>query len=314
MKKVGITGGSGFIGSYITKKFLNEGNKVKVGVTNISQSNKYEHLFNLGNEDNLSIKALDVQDLEVLRDFSKDCDILIHCGTPFKIEVKDPKRDLYEPTLKGTENFLKVVQDTQNIKKLVFVASVAAYNTSFPFPVPSRSLDHLYTEKDTPYLDDVSIPYAQAKYHAHQLVTAFVSENPDPGFEVVSLAPVTVVGNSLSSREDSTSIGLQHVFKSSTTTDPFLEMLFKEDIEFALVDVEDVAEGVYKAATQQGNHGKSYLLSSESWKVSDISRMLNMQSPLGKGREVYSNQLAKKELGVQFKPAREPLRRFSKNS
>ena len=94
MKTVGITGGAGFIGSYITKKFLDEGHKVKVSVTNISKSDKYEHLFELGNEDRLSIKDLNVQDLESLRNFSKDCDIIIHGGTPFQLGVEDAKRDL----------------------------------------------------------------------------------------------------------------------------------------------------------------------------------------------------------------------------
>ncbi|BAX81756.1 NAD-dependent epimerase/dehydratase family protein [Labilibaculum antarcticum] len=36
MKKVGIIGGSGFIGSHTTKKFLQEGFKVRVSTTDIS--------------------------------------------------------------------------------------------------------------------------------------------------------------------------------------------------------------------------------------------------------------------------------------
>ena len=91
MKSVGITGGAGFIGSYITKKFLDEGYKVRVSVTNISKSHKYEHLFDLGNEDNLSIKELNVQDLGSLKSFTKDCDIIVHSGTPFKLGVENPK-------------------------------------------------------------------------------------------------------------------------------------------------------------------------------------------------------------------------------
>lgn len=37
MKKVGIIGGSGFIGSYITKQFLDNGFEVKVSSTDISK-------------------------------------------------------------------------------------------------------------------------------------------------------------------------------------------------------------------------------------------------------------------------------------
>ncbi|MGQ1784999.1 NAD-dependent epimerase/dehydratase family protein [Saccharicrinis sp. GN24d3] len=44
MGTVGITGGSGFMGSHNTKKFLEEGVKVKVSATDISQTEKHNHL------------------------------------------------------------------------------------------------------------------------------------------------------------------------------------------------------------------------------------------------------------------------------
>ena len=311
MKKIGITGGAGFIGSYITKRFLDAGHKVKVAVTNISKSNKYEHLFELGHEDKLSIKDLNVQDLDSLRSFSKDCDIIIHCGTPFKLGVDDPKRDLFEPTIKGTENFLRIVTENNDLEKLVFVASVAALNTSFPYPVSSRDADHLYTEEDEPFLDETNIPYAQAKYYADQTVRKFIHDHPGIKTEIVSVSPVTVIGKALSKREDSTSVGLQQVIKSGTAPDVFMQTLFDDDVEFALVDVKDVAEAVYQAAIKKGNHAKNYLLTSESWRISDISRMLNHKKPNGKPRTVYSNKLAKRELGVDFKPVNEPLKLFS---
>lgn len=313
MKSIGITGGAGFIGSYITKKFLDEGHKVKVSVTNISRSDKYEHLFELGNEDNLSIKDLNVQDIDSLRSFSRGCDIIIHCGTPFKLGVEDPKRDLFHPTINGTENFLKIVTENKDLEKIVFVASVAAFNTSFPYPVTGRDPDHLYTEEDEPFLDEANIPYAQAKYYADQTVRKFIKNNPDIDTEITTVSPVTVIGKSLSNREDSTSVGLQHLIKAKTAPDPFMQTLFDEDVEFALVDVEDVAEGVYRAATKKGIHAKNYLLTSESWRVSDISRMLNREDPKAEPRTVYSNELAQKELGLDFKPVSEPLNKFSES-
>ncbi len=311
MKTAGITGGAGFIGSYITRKFLDEGYKVRVSVTNISKSHKYEHLFDLGNEDNLSIKELNVQNIDSLRDFCRDCDILIHCGTPFKLGVENPKRDLFDPTIKGTENILEIAKENRGIAKFVFVASVAAYNTAFPYPVASRHPDHLYTEEDEPHLDEAHIPYAQAKYYADQTVRKFIDRNPEINAEIVTVSPVTVMGNPLSGREDSTSVGLQRLFKSGEVKDPFMQTLFDDNVEFALVDVEDVAEGVYRAATTRGNHGKNYLFTSESWRISDISRMLNGEQPVGEPRIVYSNGLAKEDLGMDFKPVKDPLHKFN---
>ena len=83
MKKAGIIGGSGFIGSHITKVFLNAGYEVKVSTTNILREDKYEHLMTFNHSDNLHISELDVMDKATLKDFVSDCDIIVHSGTPF---------------------------------------------------------------------------------------------------------------------------------------------------------------------------------------------------------------------------------------
>ena len=61
MKTAGIIGGSGFIGSHVTKRFLEEGFKVKVSATDISATNKYAHLRELPNAENLEILPLNVE-------------------------------------------------------------------------------------------------------------------------------------------------------------------------------------------------------------------------------------------------------------
>lgn len=90
-------------------------------------------------------------------------------------------------------------------------------------------------------------------------------------------------------------------------------MLSQQNVEFAMVDVNDVAESVFKGATTNGLHGKSYFQSGESWRMSDISLMLNKQQPDGESRVAYSNELAKQDLGVDFNPAWIPLSQFGKN-
>ncbi|MBK9017356.1 MAG: NAD-dependent epimerase/dehydratase family protein, partial [Saprospiraceae bacterium] len=117
MKKVGIIGGGGFIGSHVTKQFLENGYHVKVSATDISNKEKYAHLFRLANADNLELAPLDVQNLDQLKAFAAGCDILVHGGTPFQLEVEDPQRDLFDPTIKGTENFLRVVSETPSVKR-----------------------------------------------------------------------------------------------------------------------------------------------------------------------------------------------------
>ncbi len=312
MKKAGIIGGSGFIGSYITKTFLNHGYQVKVSATDISREDKYEHLMVLAHADNLYISELDVTDKATLKEFVGDCDVVVHCGTPFILDVQDPQTQLFDPTIKGTINFLEVVNSTPSIEKVVLVASVAAYNTNFPLPAGGKTSTDTFSETDTPFISEESHPYAQAKFMAYQTVEKFIENNPDLSFEITSVSPVGVMGKSLSKREDSTSTGLQYLFKNKMAPNPFVQMLYDTNAEMAIVDVKDVAEAVYKAATLSGLHGKNYLLSSESYAVSDISLMLNNQSPKNQGKLIYENQLAERELGMHFQPIESTLNEYSK--
>ncbi|SHI94807.1 NAD-dependent epimerase/dehydratase family protein [Algibacter luteus] len=310
MKTVGIIGGSGFIGSHTTKKFLQEGFKVRVSATDISKSEKYDHLKNLPNAENLEILPLKVEIKSQLKEFTKGCDIVVHGGTPFQLDVQDPKTELFDPTIKGTENFLEVINETQGIEKVVFIASVASYNTNFPLLPNGKSPDDTIDESDQPFMSEESHPYAQAKYIANQTVEKFIEEHPNADFEITSVSPVAVMGKSLSQREDSTSSGLQFLFKNKIAPNPFVQMLFDTDTEFAIVDVKDVADGIYSSAIKKGLNGKNYLLSSESWKVSDITKMLNNEKPNGNGKIVYRNDKAKQELGIEFNKAEVPLREF----
>ncbi len=305
MKTVGIIGGAGYIGSYVTQKFLEEGFKVKVSATEISKKKKYHHLEKLENAKNLGIYPIDVTNTESLRNFIDECAIVVHGGTPFQLDVKNPKKELFDPTIKGTENFLKVAHESTSLKKVVIVASVAAFNTGYPMPVKGRPIDYLYTERDEPYFDDEGHPYAQAKYFADRVVRQFLADHLDSKFEIVSVYPVGVMGPALSNREDSTSVGLQYLFKNRIAPNPFVQMLFDSDVEFAIVDVRDVAHGIYKTAVTDGLHGKQYYLSNESWKVSDISRMLNNEPALEKPRFVYSGKNAERDLGIVFRAASE---------
>lgn len=308
MKKAGIIGGSGFIGSYVTKVFLENGFQVKVSATDISKEEKYTHLMQLENADRLQISELNVENKEALLDFVKDCDIVIHGGTPFLLHVEDPQTQLFDPTIKGTENFLEAVTNTPGIEKVVFIASVAGYNTNYPLPPAGKGLADTMDENDPKFSSPESNPYSQAKFIANQTVEKFIAGHPDLPFEISSVSPVIVMGKSLSSRKDSASGGMQEMLKNKRASG---QTPAEHDLAIAVVDVADVAEAVYKTATTKGLHGKNYLLSSETYRSSDLSRMLNKEEPKGKASIVYKNDLAKADLGIRFRPVKETLYSYS---
>ena len=246
MQTAGIIGGSGFIGSYVTKIFLEENYKVKISSTDINNKSKYEHLLSLNNANtNLEIFPLDVLDKEALENFVQGCDIIVHGGTPFKLDVKDPQKELFEPTVQGTRNFLEVISKSKQLKKVVLIASIAAWNTSFPLNPATYPANHIFTEQDIPYMSEQDHPYAQAKFLADQEVRKFIAANPDLSFEITSVSPTWVIGNPLSDRPDSTSVGMQYLIKNKIAPNPFIEMLLATDATFSMIDVRDMAEAVF---------------------------------------------------------------------
>ncbi|MCG2459271.1 NAD-dependent epimerase/dehydratase family protein [Flavobacteriaceae bacterium F89] len=311
MKKIGVIGGSGFIGSYIAQQFLYRGYETKVSVTDITRKDKYQHLNTFKNSENLRISELNVEDKEALRIFISDCEIVIHGGTPFILDVQDPQTQLFDPTVKGTENFLEVISESPSIKKVVFIASVAGWNTNFPLPVGNKSFKDTFDESHTRYTSNESHPYAQAKYIANQTVEKYVKDNPNLPFEITTVSPVMVMGKALSQREDSTSGGLQYLIKNKMAPDNFIQFFYDNDVPFAIVDVADVAHAIFLAATTMGLHGKDYLLSSETYKVSDIHLMLNNKEPIEKPIVIYKNALAKRDLKASFRPVKETLNAYS---
>lgn len=311
MKTAGIIGGAGYIGSHITKKFLEEGYHVRVGTTDLSNKEKYAHLKAFPNADHLEVVQLDVRNTSELETFLKGCNIVVHGGTPFQLEVKDPQTELFEPTIKGTENILHAIQQVPTLEKVVFIASVAAYNTDFPLLPAGKKAGDRVSETDAPHMSEQSHPYAQAKFIANRTVNDFIAALPSLSFEITSVSPTGVMGMALSQRQDSTSMGIQYLFKNNIAPNPFIQMFYDNDIEFAIVDVKDVAEGIFKAATTSGLHGRNYLLSSESYHVSDVHAMLNGKDPLNAPQVVYDSAKAQRELGVKFGPARRTLEEYT---
>ena len=168
MKTVGIIGGAGFIGSHITKRFLAENFNVKVSSTDVSNKDKYGHLLDLENAENLEIFPLDLRKIEPVKSFAEGCNIVVHTGTPIQLEVQDLQTELFEPTVQGTENLLKLLKKIAGLEKVIFVASVAAWNTSFPMLPAGYESDHIFSENDAPFFSENDMPYAQAKYLADQ--------------------------------------------------------------------------------------------------------------------------------------------------
>jgi len=127
IKTILVTGGTGYIGSWVVKELLEKGYRVRVPVRAFSKKEKYQHLLGLPNSGSL----LEPFEADLLIDGTFDsaaegADAIIHMASPFILRFKDPQRDLVDPAVKGTRNVLGAANKSSTVKRVVLTSSVAA--------------------------------------------------------------------------------------------------------------------------------------------------------------------------------------------
>lgn len=173
MKKFLITGGAGFIGSYLTEALLAQGNAVTVA-DNFSTGSR-ENLAAVEGNPSLRIVELDItRDSNMLDELVAECDVLIHLAAAVGVEmvVNDPIHTL-STNVKGTEN---VLGPAAKYKKRTIVASTSE--------VYGKSDNDTFTETDdlhlgSPYRSRWS--YACSKLLDEFYVMAYCQNEGLPG-------------------------------------------------------------------------------------------------------------------------------------
>ena len=172
-KKFLVTGGAGFIGSYLTEALLDAGHSVVVA-DNFSTGSR-ENLAAVAENPDLKIIELDitVDDIQ-LDNLIKECDVLIHLAAAVGVEmvVNDPIHTL-STNVKGTEN---VLGPAAKYKKRTIVASTSE--------VYGKSDNDTFTETDdlhlgSPYRSRWS--YACSKLLDEFYVMAYCQNQGLPG-------------------------------------------------------------------------------------------------------------------------------------
>ncbi|WP_149239721.1 NAD-dependent epimerase/dehydratase family protein [Dyadobacter sp. 32] len=288
METAGIIGGGGFIGSYITKTFLTNGFKVKVLPMNGEPGVRHGHMK--GFAQSVEICTRNVTDKKALREFVNGCHVVIHGGAPLNLDIREPKIQIVESTITETENLLEVVKNTPGIRKVVLMTSVPDYNTNFGVPAKER-IPYIAVDKTDPeFTHQTDHSSGRGKFIYNQVIEKFLQENPNLPFEVCSVSPTLVIGNVTPCLQDQAMGGSGLLFKNKIA-DPFVQMLYDMNLPVVVMDAETIAEAVYKTAISSGLHGKNFLLSGETFTVSDLSRMVNQQEPVQEGNVIYLNKL-----------------------
>lgn len=128
MKNILITGGAGFIGSYLCERLLERGNKVTA--LDMADGSKIEHLMG---EKNFQFIQGSVLDKDLMGREIKKADIVFHFAA-----IADPKRYVQEPLtvleidLQATLNILKMA--SANKAKVIFASTSEVYGRNPRIP------------------------------------------------------------------------------------------------------------------------------------------------------------------------------------
>jgi len=241
-----ITGATGFIGSHITKKLVQRGEKVKVLLRKTSKTQ---------NIDNLNVEKVygDILDKESIINALQDCDTLYHSAGLVSFKKADYKK-MEDINVTGAKNVLSAAMEC-GLKRVLFTSSVAAIG-------PDSTKD-LITEETEFRIYDKNIGYMNDKYDAEQVAHEYIGKG----------LPVTILNPSVV-------LGAGDIYLSSTASVLwFCKKKFPGYMDGTLnvVDVEDVAEG-HVLAAEKGRVGERYILGNTNLNIKEYFNLLEKVS------------------------------------
>ncbi|MBM9578273.1 aldehyde reductase [Leptospira sp. 201903070] len=269
-KPVLVTGGAGYIASWVIQYLLEDGLTVRATVRDKSDSKKISHLIKLGER---FPGKLEFFEADLLKEGSflnaiqekGGVELIIHTASPFFIDgVKDPQKELVEPALFGTKNVLLSANQSSSVKRIVLTSSVAAVmgdNID-----AANHPDHRLSEADWNSTSSLSHqPYPYSKTLAER--EAWKIAESQTRWDLVTINPSFVMGPSLSERADGTSVN----FMLSMINGKFAPGV--PDMTIGFVDVRDVARAHILAGFTPSASGR-HIVSSETLKFLDVARKI----------------------------------------
>jgi len=330
-RPVMVTGGNGYVASWLVKYLLEDGIDVHATVRDPDNAKKVGHLKSIAEQASgeLTLFAADLFDADAFDAPMQGCELVFHTASPFVISgIKDAEKELVEPALRGTENVLDAVNRVDSVKRVVLTSSVVAiYGDAADMADAGLNA---FTEAHWNTTSSVSHqPYNYSKTCAEQRAWE-VNEQQDR-WDLLTINPGFVLGPSLTRTSDSASLATMKQLADGTMK------LGAPELYFGVVDVRDVARAHIKAGYTPGASGrhitsgdtmsmlgmgqvlrgefgdkypfpKRYLPKALLWLVGPFQGLERKFVERNVGHELaFDNSYIKRDLGMTFRPASETV-------
>ncbi|XP_010906828.1 phenylacetaldehyde reductase [Elaeis guineensis] len=189
-KRVCVTGGSGFIGSWVIRLLLERGYTVRATVKDLNDEGETKHLLGLdGASQRLRLFQMDLLDYTSILAAVQGTTGVFHLAFPIVFgPVQDPQREQLDPAEKGTLNVLRAARACK-VRRVVVTSSTAAI-----LPNPSWPAGVVYDEDswtDIDYCKKLEFWYPASKTLAERAAWEFAAKE---GLDVVVINPGMVLG------------------------------------------------------------------------------------------------------------------------
>lgn len=213
-KVVCVTGGSGFIGSWLVRQLLERGYTVHATLQNLSDPKERDHLEALeGGKDRLKLFQLDVLDYDSMAAAINGCQGVFHLASPCTLEeLKDPQVEVLDPAVKGTLNALEASRRAQ-VKRVVLTSSISSLVPNPNWP-PNTVIDE-NSWTDIEYCERDKIWYPVSKTLAEKAAWEYTNTHK---MDMVAIHPSTCLGPLLQPRLNASSGVLLQLLQGTQDT------------------------------------------------------------------------------------------------
>ena len=242
-----VTGANGHLGNNLVRALVGKGEKVVAGIRNPANRKALAGV-------ECDITPIDLLDRSSLAKGMVGVNVLYQVGAVFKHWAKNPEREIYQANLQGTRNALEAAAEA-GVQRIVYVSSLGVLDRS------------RITITETTWNPVRSNIYFRSKTDSEKLAWELAEKL---GLELVSVLPGAMIG--------------ENCFGMTPTMALFRTILdgklpVNPGFFFNFVDVADIAEGCWLAATR-GRPGERYLLANENCTgIEEIIRIAQHEFP-----------------------------------
>ena len=234
-KKVFITGGTGFLGSYLIKELIEKGYSVKA----LRRSATIPRFLPASIFENVEWIEGDVLDTVVLYESINGVDAVIHAAAQVSFHKKD-RQKMYQTNIDGTANIVNASIEN-NIARFIHVSSVAAIGRTKDGDTVTEEKKWQHSSTDT--------HYGKSKYGAEMEAWRGMGE----GLNMVIVNPSTIIGYG---DWNTSSCAL---FKNVYNGFPW----YSNGVN-GFVDVEDTARAIV-LLMETDIHSERFIINGENW-------------------------------------------------